>query len=454
MQKAEIFRDGETVKKEAETFSAASPAVSKNSGASESNRSGKEYSEVLFVWNYTEWGGAQIYFLGIMREALKKYGVTAVMPSATKGKILDYLERENISCSFFEGRIDGGKAPSFARKLKRRINDWSCNWRLMRHLSKLDISDKIIHIDAAPWNAFALLYLLALKTHVFHTQHISQPNAPTLRNRLTRLKFKLLCRLPKFHLLASNDDMKKSLRWYVGDEHFQQIPLAYTGVNTVEIKTALSFQLDRQALLAKYDLPDDKLFVFALGNIIERKGFRVFLDAARGVFAGNKFENAGNDISPVFFVWLGDGDKRGDMESLINESDLKEHVKIIRPAEIGDSRQDLLQLLRLADIFAHPSFAEGLPGALLEAMALGKPVVASRVNAIPEAVIEGETGFLIEAGDSEKLAESIVKLAQNKKLRAQIGLRGQRKVLDNFTEERCAEVTLDFYGKCLSKEKN
>jgi glycosyltransferase involved in cell wall biosynthesis len=138
------------------------------------------------------------------------------------------------------------------------------------------------------------------------------------------------------------------------------------------------------------------------------------------------------------------------MQRLIVEFGLENSVKIIRPAEIGENREDLLRFLRIADIFVHPSYAEGLPGAMLEAMALGVPVVVSEINAVPEAVKNMENGLLVRAGDAEGFAKSIALLANDENLRASLAKKGQETVLNNFTEEHCAEVTIDFYEKCLN----
>jgi glycosyltransferase involved in cell wall biosynthesis len=396
--------------------------------------------EVLFVWNYTEWGGAQIYFLGIMRLLQEmNVKVRAVMPEGTSEKLLGYFERENIPTSFFPARIDGTKATSIWHKIGRRLNDLRCHWILARHLSESNLENKIVQIEAAPWNGASLLFFLARKTHVFVTLHISQPDSPTLRNRWIRLKYKLVCRLPKFHLLASNEDMRKSLRWFLDEKFFASIPIAYTGVNTKEILSVLNLPLEREKLAQKYALPENRLLVFSLGSIVERKGFRVFLETARRL----KNEN-------LFFAWIGNGEKLAEMQKLIVDFGLEDSVKIIRPSEIGENREDLLRLLRIADVFVHPSFAEGLAGAMLEAMALEVPVVVSEINALPEAVKNMENGLLVRAGDAEGFVKAISTLASDGELRARLAKKGQETVLKNFTEERCAEVTIDFYEKCLN----
>ena len=99
-------------------------------------------------------------------------------------------------------------------------------------------------------------------------------------------------------------------------------------------------------------------------------------------------------------------------------------------------------------MFVLPSFNEGLPIALLEAMALGKACVASRINAIPEAVTDHETGILVEAGDHLALAAAIRELKANPTLRERIARAGQNFVLENFDERDTARITVDCYDAC------
>lgn len=401
--------------------------------------------EIIFAWEFWEWGGGQIYSLGIMRGAVADgYRVKAVMPAGSSEKLLGYLRQAKVETDFFPSRVDLSPAQNFWHKIRRRLRDARCRFILVRHLNRNGLKGKILQIETPPWSAFLMLFYLALRTHVFVPLHIATPfNPKSLNDNLTRLKYHILCRLPKFHIVASNEDMKNSLRPFLPENFWRQIPIAYTGVNTTEIRTALSIPFERDELLAKFDLPDNKLLVFSLANIIERKGFRVLLQAAK------QLSEKRNDL---FFVWIGDGDKRDEMLSVIKQLGLEKSFKIIRPADFGGQRQDLLQLLRLADIFVHPSFAEGLPGAMLEAMALGKPVVASRVNAIPECVIDGENGFLVEAGNAEGFAKAVEKLANDKELRRNFAEKAQKRVLEHFTEENCADVTIDFYSNCLKNK--
>jgi len=83
-----------------------------------------------------------------------------------------------------------------------------------------------------------------------------------------------------------------------------------------------------------------------------------------------------------------------------------------------------------------PSITEGLPRVIMEAMALGKPVVASRVGGIPDLIQDGQNGFLFEVGNSKELAEKLRILLNNKTLAVEMGKKGQELIQSKFSNEK------------------
>ncbi len=96
---------------------------------------------------------------------------------------------------------------------------------------------------------------------------------------------------------------------------------------------------------------------------------------------------------------------------------------LITSDQIGTEHVDLFKLLRQADVFALPSYVEGLPISILESMGLGIPTISTNINAIPEAIKHLETGLLIEPGNSGALKDSILLLKKQ--------FLAQRKVVDS-----------------------
>ena len=100
-----------------------------------------------------------------------------------------------------------------------------------------------------------------------------------------------------------------------------------------------------------------------------------------------------------------------------------------------------------------PSFVEGLPIALLEAMALRRPSISTNVYAIPEAVKDRETGILIDAGDSKALADAILLLKDDVELRESLADAGREFVLRNFDERDAAAKAIAAYEESLERSQ-
>src|SRR5262249_5764376 len=127
-----------------------------------------------------------------------------------------------------------------------------------------------------------------------------------------------------------------------------------------------------------------------------------------------------------------------------------ERFRLIRSRDLGPHRSDVLKFFRIADIFVLPSFVEGLPIALLEGMAMGLPVVSTNVFAIPEAIKHGETGLLIDPGDTDTLAKRITELASDKALRERLSAAGCAYVLEHFDERVAAQTAIEHYIRALN----
>jgi glycosyltransferase involved in cell wall biosynthesis len=102
-------------------------------------------------------------------------------------------------------------------------------------------------------------------------------------------------------------------------------------------------------------------------------------------------------------------------------------------------RADAIDLLAMADVVCLSSFAEGLPMVVLEAMALGKPIVATDVGGIPDAVVPDQTGFLVAPGDVDQFARALVVLARQPRLAAELGRRARERQIDYFSADAMAD---------------
>ena len=142
---------------------------------------------------------------------------------------------------------------------------------------------------------------------------------------------------------------------------------------------------------------------------------------------------------PVKTVFVGDGP---ELPRLKEEA---EQLGVANRVDFLGRRWDVAQLLSRAHIFAFPTNGEGLPLSILEAMRAGLPVVASNVGGVSEAVVNGETGFLVETGDEEGFHRRLVDLLDDPSLRRRMGAAGRARYESRFTLRHMLDKTMAVY---------
>ena len=400
----------------------------------------KPRRKLIFFWTYLEWGGAQVYFMAIMKKALKNWDVIVVLPRNSSPEMIGFLEQVGVTLEFIDFVIDLGQAPTIKRKIERQLSRIKCEIATLRFLKRYDLANSILHIEAAPWQSWQFFVALSRrKANVFVTMH-NAINGAKWRESVWTARMQLLSRLKGFHIFASNKDTKEKIRYLVTQKFWEKIPVTYTCVNPPQIEAVLNRTDDISSIRAKHKVSNEHFIVLCVGQFIDRKGRWVFLDAAKAVQKTN----------PEFrFIWLTPVEPNAEEKERISKCELN-NFEIRLSSTVGSNREEVLEFFRIADVFALPSFVEGLPIALLEAMALGIPSISTNVYAIPEAVFDGETGLLIEAGDPRGLAEAILKLKNDPELRQNISKQGSEFVLANFDEREAARIAISHYEECFA----
>jgi glycosyltransferase involved in cell wall biosynthesis len=247
-----------------------------------------------------------------------------------------------------------------------------------------------------------------------------------------------LLKRPRFQLFAANLDAMNGLRKFVDERLWDKITLTRDSINPTEIQGVLDAKLDRDALLAGNDIPTDRFIVLCVGQFIDRKGRWVFLEAAKQALEAD---------SGLFFVWVGPELPSGQDLERIAEYGLDGSFKFVLSSSLGTRRQDILEFFRVADIFVLASFLEGLPISIIEAMALGIPTVSTNINGIPEAIIDSETGLLVEPGDATALSQAMIRLRSDDELRNHIAKACRSFAVEEFDERISAAITFDRYSR-------
>lgn len=147
----------------------------------------------------------------------------------------------------------------------------------------------------------------------------------------------------------------------------------------------------------------------------------------------------------TLLLLVGDGPERPTLERLVRDRDLKDSALFL------GAREDVENLLPAFDVFLNSSKSESFSNAILEAMASGLPVVATRVGGNPESVADGKTGFLVAPGDPAAMGQAMGALAADPDLRLRMGRAGRERVETLFSKERSFTELAALYCSVLSR---
>jgi|WetSurMetagenome_2_1015567.scaffolds.fasta_scaffold08990_3 glycosyltransferase involved in cell wall biosynthesis len=180
-----------------------------------------------------------------------------------------------------------------------------------------------------------------------------------------------------------------------------------------------------------------------LGHLGRSKGTYIILEAARQLLA----KRVPIIIDLVGEV-MGDGDEE-EIKSCIDQKGLTGMV-FRHPPVTGTEK---IEVLGSTDIFVYPSFSEGMPIAVIEAMACGLPIIATKVGGIPDLVSDGINGVLIEAGSIDQLTEAIENVCRNPELRLQMQKNSFQMAFEKFDIEKIVPQLVNIYTSTLSAHR-
>ena len=197
---------------------------------------------------------------------------------------------------------------------------------------------------------------------------------------------------------------------------------------------------DSQAIRQLIGIPDGAVLVGTTANLFPRKGYEVMLRALPAII---------RVVPAAHYVIVGsdDNDYADRLKRLAQELKIADHVHIV-------GFQDPVQpFLASLDLYVHPALMEGFGIAVVEAMAMGKAVVATTTGGLPEVVAQGETGLLVPPGDVEALAATVVALLEDPVRREQMGRCGRARVNERFSLDASVAHMEQLYGEVLAAQK-
>jgi len=211
-------------------------------------------------------------------------------------------------------------------------------------------------------------------------------------------------------IVVSNYDKQKGLYNHIGKEN--KYSLIHYGIDYTEFGTR------GQNIRKELGINTNGLVVCMVSCFKPQKSPQDFIRLA---FLVKKV------LPDVRFILVGDGILRKKIEKLIRKFNLEKQVILT------GRRRDIPRILSAIDVFVLTSLWEGLPIAVLEAMASSKPIIATNTGGIGEVIVEGKSGFLVPPGDMLKMSERLAVLLKDKNLRAQMGQNARESLDFNFT---------------------
>jgi aminoglycoside phosphotransferase (APT) family kinase protein len=186
--------------------------------------------------------------------------------------------------------------------------------------------------------------------------------------------------------------------------------------------------------------PEEGTRILSVAGLRRYKGLSTLVDACQRLRVdGLDFECA----------IVGEGPLRNTLQRQIEGAGLSDRVRLAGAMTQGEVTKELWDrpIFALPSVVLRDGMMDGIPVALMEAMAAGAPVVASRISGIPELIEDGENGILVDPGDSSALAESIVRIARDPVLAHSLGRKGARKVRAQFSLDTCTRQLLNLIDR-------
>lgn len=298
--------------------------------------------------------------------------------------------------------------------------------RLVRFLKENEID--VIHTHDFYTNIFGMTAaaLARVRARVAYKGETAGFRTST-QKRLERGAFRLA------HRVVANSDAVRNQLMREGVP-FKKVVRHYNGLETERVKARSD--ATRDEILAMLVLPERRLVTIVANLQHPVKDHPMFLRAAARVRAA---------IPDAAFVIAGEGKLMEGLRGLAAQLGLEDDVFFIGRCE------KVAELLSVSEVCALSSTAEGFSNAIIEYMAAARPVVVTDVGGAREAVIEGESGYIVPAGDNEQMAERMIELLRDPKRARVMGERGKQIVAEKFSCEAQLEASLALYDRLLQE---
>ena len=185
--------------------------------------------------------------------------------------------------------------------------------------------------------------------------------------------------------------------------------------------------------------PRSGRYVLTVGRLAYRKGLFDVIRCAAQVA----------ELHPeVGFILVGEGPMESNIRSLVTKLGLQSKVKFL--GHLGYQSPQLIKLYQGCSVYLQASHYEGLPGSLLEAMACGRPIVATAISSHSEVISSGQNGVLVPPGSPEKLAQAVCTLLENRPMAQGLGAAARCSIEEGYTWDKVTDRLLDCYDRVVN----
>jgi sugar transferase (PEP-CTERM/EpsH1 system associated) len=333
-------------------------------------------------------------------------------------------------------------SPGFCERVQARDVAFISLHKPMGHGLKLypalyrlfrDLRPSIVHtrnLAALEASVPAWLARVPVRVHGEHGWDVSDPDGTSMKFRLMRKLYRPFVT----HYIALSEHLLSYLTSRIGVSPDRATRIC----NGVDVTRFFPAREGRALLEGS---PFNACDVCVVGTVGRLQAIKDQINLVRG-FA--LLLGRSPDIAERFRLAIaGDGGLRGEIEAEIARSGLANKIWL------AGERRDVPEVMRSLDLFVLPSRAEGISNTILEAMASGLPVIATRVGGNAELVRDGVTGLLVPARDPAAIADALMKFAQDDNMVSTLGSAGRRRAEQEFSMEVMVQRYADLYGLLL-----
>jgi len=373
--------------------------------------------KILYLTTSSKIGGAEQVILALAKNidhALFDIEVCILSPKGALNEELDRLKVKNFALGIKNWFYVPGAVYKLYRLLKRKQYDIINTW--LFHASVMGVFITLIKtspiIESRQYTDYMYKYNFKLKQIL---DRIASHNVD--------------------HIIACSNAAKEVLTHYEKVDT-RKITIIYNGTNIDEFRL---YNINQRRQTRENLKVEDKIVLSFTAHLRPAKGHQYLLEAISKI--KNQYTN-------IVLLLIGEGVLRNELEALTRQLNIEDNVRFL------GYRTDIPDILSATDIYVHSSVEEGFGISIIEAMAVGLPVIATNVGGIPEIITNGENGILVPPENPQALAEAISDLIEHPDKRKMFAEKGRQHITANFTNDIMAKKYMEVYRNIINQKNS